>query len=53
MGQNPDTFLNSQADFAFLNKILNYNKWQVQNTGHKGRSLHALIKNGDRHAVSP
>ena len=45
MGQNPDTFLNSQADFAFLNKILNFNKcMQLQNTGHKGRSLHALIK---------
>ena len=34
----------SQADFAFVNKILNFNKWQLQNTGHKGRSLHALIK---------
>ena len=23
---------------------LKFNKWQLQNTGHKGRSLHALIK---------
>ena len=45
MGQNPDTFLNSQANFAFLNKILDFNKcMQLQNTRREGRSLHALIK---------
>ena len=37
MGQNPDML--SQADFADF-----FYKWQLQNTGQKERSMHALIK---------